>query len=57
MSITEARDYIEEGINEGYWNEQQFIDMSDNEIIEFATIEQEKAEALTSYRDQNLEGR
>lgn len=42
--LSDAEDYINYGIKEGYFDEDQFIGMSEDELIEFAEKAMEEAE-------------
>lgn len=45
MTIEEAKNYINEGIKEGYWDEDLFEHMTDNALIEFAEYNSERGDA------------
>lgn len=48
MSIEEAKIFIQEGIEEGYFDEDEFEDMSEEEILEFAMREKEIEDLIRS---------
>ena len=55
MNLQEAIDYINYGVKEGFFDEDTFINMSDEDIIKFANEQSGRAEA--EYDSQRDEGK
>lgn len=51
MTLEEAKEFINYNIKEGVYSPEDFEEMSDEELIEFAEYEEGKADDLANYNE------